>query len=142
MIDAVDQGEAANSVAAFPTTLAGVTTASDANGLVGPDGVAQRQQLVLIPGQFIAAPGAAAGIGSQTLYRQMAGQVYYSNSTDWTPPKVGGVGIERTPVRGTARVSVLASISPASPGSSPCTRRVATGTRSISPTTEGPSRAR
>ena len=36
-------------VAAFPTRLAGVTTASDTHGLVGPDGVAQRQRLVLDP---------------------------------------------------------------------------------------------
>ena len=64
-------------------------------GLIGPDGVAQRQKLVLIPGQFLAVRRRAPARGTQSLFDQMAGQVYYSASTDWTPPRVGDVGVER-----------------------------------------------
>ena len=82
--NAAGEPEPVNSVAAFPTRLAGVTTLSDQQGLVGPDGVVQRQKLVLIPGQFLStAPGDPNGRGTQVLYDNMSGDVYYSASTDW-----------------------------------------------------------
>ena len=90
--NAAGEPEAVNSVAAFPTRLAGVTTASDTQGLIGPDGVAQRQQLVLIPGQFTTVlPDDPDGRGTQVLFDRMSGDVYYSASTDWTAPTVGEV---------------------------------------------------
>ena len=106
--NAAGEPEAVNSVAAFPTRLAGVTTASDTQGLVGPDGVAQRQKLVLIPGQFLAVRHRRPGRGTQSLFDQMSGDVYYSASTDWTPPQVGDVGSSAIPARRTADVSVEA----------------------------------
>ncbi len=36
----------------------------------------------------------------------MAGDVYYSASTDWTPPQVGDVGLQRSPGDTSADVSV------------------------------------
>ena len=108
--NAAGEPEPVNAVAAFPTRLAGVTTASDAQGLVGPDGIAQRQQLVLIPGQYLAPPtGDPAGLGTQVLYRQMSGDVYYSASDDWTAPIVGEVVLQRTLGETSADVSVEAS---------------------------------
>ena len=108
--NAAGEPEAVNSVAAFPTRLAGVTTSSDAQGLVGPDGVAQRQKLVLLPGQFSSVlPDDPNGVGTQVLYRQMSGDVYYSASTDWTPPQVGEVVLQRSPGDTFANVSVSAS---------------------------------
>ena len=71
-----------------------MTTASDDHGLVGPDGVAQRQSLVLIPGQFVERPGTGRH-GTQLLFDRMAGDVYYSASDDWTSPTVGTVDIAR-----------------------------------------------
>ncbi|MEY2417216.1 MAG: hypothetical protein QOH53_2550, partial [Ilumatobacteraceae bacterium] len=107
---AAGEPEAVNSVAAFPTRLAGVTTLSDAQGLVGPDGVVQRQKLVLIPGQFLSvAAGDPNGRGTQVLYDNMSGDVYYSASTDWTAPKVGDVVLQRSPGDAFANVSVTAS---------------------------------
>ncbi len=80
--NAAGEPEAVNSVAAFPTRLAGVTTSSDTQGLLGPDGVAQREKLILIPGQFLAtAPDDPNGKGTQVLYDRMSGDVYYSDST-------------------------------------------------------------
>ena len=38
----------------------------------------------------------------------MSGLVYYSTSTDWTPPQVGDVELERSPGETTAIVSVEA----------------------------------
>jgi VCBS repeat-containing protein len=107
--NAAGEPEAVNSVAAFPTRQAGVTTISDTQGLVGPDGVAQRQKLVLIPGQFLSvAPGDPNGRGTQVLYNNMSGDVYYSPSTDWTAPKVGDVVLQRTPGDTFANVAVAA----------------------------------
>ncbi len=105
--NAAGEPEPVNAVAAFPTRLAGVTTASDTQGLVGPDGIAQRQQLVLMPGQFLA--GTTAGNGTQTLFDRMSGDVYYSDSTDWVAPRVGDVVLTRAPGETTALVSVEAS---------------------------------
>jgi hypothetical protein len=105
--NAAGEPEAVNSVAAFPTRLANITTASDTQGPLGPDGVAQRQKLVLIPGQFLAT-GTTPGRGTQALFDQMAGLVYYSGSTDWTPPGIGDVEVERSPGETTAVVSVEA----------------------------------
>ena len=105
--NAAGEPEAVNAVAAFPTRLANITTASDTQGPVGPDGVAQRQKLVLIPGQFLAS-GPIPGRGTQSLFDQMSGLVYYSTSTDWTPPQVGDVELERSPGETTAVVSVEA----------------------------------
>ncbi len=106
--NAEGEPEAVNAVAAFPTRQASITTASDPQGLVGPDGVAQRQKLVLIPGQFVAS-GTSSGRGTQSLFRRMAGLVYYSGSTDWTPPRVGQVELERNPGTTSAAVAVDAS---------------------------------
>ncbi|MEO7369627.1 MAG: Ig-like domain-containing protein, partial [Ilumatobacteraceae bacterium] len=107
--NAAGEPEAVNSVAAFPTRLAGVTTASDTQGLVGPDGIAQRQKLVLIPGQFISTrPDDPTGTGAQVLFKNMSGDVYYSDSTDWTAPKVGDVVLRRSSGEAFANVSVVA----------------------------------
>ena len=107
---AAGEPEAVNSVAAFPTRLAGVTMASNAQGLIGPDGIAQRQQLVLIPGQFVSAPTAAGpDVGTQLLYDRMAGDVYYSTSNDWDAPQVGEVVLVRTPGSTSADLSVSAT---------------------------------
>ena len=114
--------EAVNSVAAFPTRLASVTTASDAHGLLGPDGIAQRQKLVLIPGQFVAS-GTTSGRGTQSLFDRMAGHVYYSASTDWTPPRVGEVELERSPGRRPRPSPSRPAMSRASIASWRCTRR-------------------
>ena len=107
---AAGEPEAVNSVAAFPTRLAGVTTVSDEQGLVGPDGVVQRQKLVLIPGQFLSvAAGDPNGRGTQVLYDNMSGDIYYSASTDWIAPKVGEVVLQRSAGDAFANVSVTAS---------------------------------
>jgi hypothetical protein len=108
--NAAGEPEPVNSVAAFPTRLAGVTTISDQQGLVGPDGIAQRQKLVLIPGQFISVTaGDPNGRGTQVLYDNMSGDVYYSASPDWTPPKVGEVVLQRTVGDAFANVAVSAT---------------------------------
>ncbi len=107
---AAGEPEAVNSVAAFPTRLAGVTMASNSQGLIGPDGIAQRQQLVLIPGQFVSAPTAAGpDVGTQLLYDRMAGDVYYSTSNDWDAPQVGEVVLVRSPGSTSADLSVSAT---------------------------------
>ncbi len=107
--NAAGEPEPVNAVAAFPTRLAGVTTASDERGPVGPDGIQQRQQLVLIPGQFLSGTNDTPGRGTQVLFDQMSGDVYYSPSTDWTPPKVGEVVLSRASGDTTALVTVDAS---------------------------------
>ena len=108
--NAAGEPEAVNSVAAFPTRLAGVTMASNSQGLIGPDGIAQRQQLVLIPGQFVSVPTAASpDVGTQLLYDRMAGDVYYSASNDWDAPEVGEVVLVRSPGSTTADLSVSAT---------------------------------
>ncbi|MEO6570787.1 MAG: Ig-like domain-containing protein, partial [Ilumatobacteraceae bacterium] len=107
--NAAGEPEPVNSVAAFPTRLAGVTTASDEQGPVGPDGITQRQHLVLIPGQFSSTATDVPGRGTQVLFDQMSGDVYYSPSTDWTAPKVGQVVLSRSGGDTTAIVSVDAS---------------------------------
>ena len=104
--NAAGEPEPVNGVAAFPTRLAGVTTSSDDRGPIGPDGIAQRQQLVLIPGQFLSSPDDGPGLGTQVLFDQMSGDVYYSPSDDWTAPKVGEVALNRTAGDTTAVVSV------------------------------------
>ena len=104
--NAAGEPEPVNGVAAFPTRLAGVTTVSDERGPIGPDGVAQRQQLVLIPGQFLASPADLPGRGTQMLFDEMAGDVYYSPSTDWTLPTVGEVSLGRVVGEDSARVSI------------------------------------
>jgi hypothetical protein len=106
--NAAGEPEAVNAVAAFPTRLVGVTTASDTSGLVGPDGVAQRQHLVMIPGQYFDS-GVTVGVGTQVLYDHMAGAVYYSASADWTLPQVGEVTLGRNPGDTIATISVAAS---------------------------------
>ena len=108
-LDNAAEPEAVNSVAAFPTRLAGVTTASNDQGLVGPDGIAQRQQLVMIPGQFLAGGDSAGGTGTQMLFDRMAGQLYYSTSNDWTPARVVDVGVVRSAGATSADLSVVAA---------------------------------
>ena len=81
-----DPGEAALADLGFPSRFVTVTTISDPTGVNNLAGIAQRQQLVVIPGQFAA--GSNGTTGRQTLFSTVGGQVLYSNSTDYTPPSI------------------------------------------------------
>ena len=74
---------------AFPSQLASITTASDPDGLLGESGVTQRQQLVVIPGQYLSdGVTDAEGIGVQRTFGTVGTRVTYSTSDDWTVPQV------------------------------------------------------
>ena len=126
--NAAGEPEAVNSVAAFPTRLAGVTTASDSNGLVGPDGVAQRQKLVLIPGQFLATrPRGGYAARSRCTTRWRGTSTTRTRRTGLHPRSARSA---RTPLAGETHGRCLRQPDDdrrASTASSPCTRPAATG---------------
>ena len=51
----------------------------------------------------------ATGTGAQVLFDRMAGQLYYSTSSDWTPPQVVDVGVARSAGATSADLSVVAA---------------------------------
>ena len=65
---------------AFPARLQALTR------FVSP-AAGPRQQLVLVPGQFLSVPGNPAGKGTQRLFTALEGLVYYSPLPDFTPPR-------------------------------------------------------
>ena len=68
--------------AAFPDKIQGLTSFSDA---VGP-----RQQLILGVGQFLQNPTSPTGAGTQRLFSNVAGTVFFepASNTDVTPPTI------------------------------------------------------
>ena len=95
---------------AFPSRFASVTTFSDPTGPANADGLNQRQQVVVVPGRFVSDPAAAtADIGTQTLFGTVAGEILYSNSSDYTPPHVPIAAGVVSPGDSTARFAVEAA---------------------------------
>jgi hypothetical protein len=72
----------------YPARNATVTTFSDPNGLQGANGTRQRQRVVVVPSRFLSN---ADGSGTQYLYGQVDGTVYYSGSSDYIAPALHAV---------------------------------------------------
>ena len=105
-----NEPERATSGTVFPAAPAFLTTYGDPAGPVGPDGAGTRQELVVVPGQFIGAGAPeSAGLGTQRTFDRVDVRVHYSTSTDWTPPAVGAPIAVLDPATGQVRFTVKAS---------------------------------
>jgi len=93
---------------AYPSLPASITTYTDPLGYTGDVGLLQRQQLVVVPGQFLSDTTIdATGSGTQVLYGSVDTQITYSDSSDWTRPSITSTLGELD--NGTATFAVRAS---------------------------------
>ncbi len=79
-----DEPEVSWGDAAFPGRIAGVTSFSDPDGLPFGSGLPQRQRLVVVPGQY----RGTETFTRQRLFSHVGVRVFYSSSSDYTPPDV------------------------------------------------------